>query len=489
MLCSMGKIFTFIKSLKIFQFISKSNIFNQIPEEDVVDRQRFVVFRIFTYVAIFVSLGAFIKMYLTLKEVGFIPYFIPGLTLIIFINFIRIKSAEQLQKAYLLMLIAACALLHLVAYSCGGIQTGGTFFFMAVVMYAFMLLGRKGGLLITSIVVIHVIYLFIISSYTDWTSFDLFSNDEKLINEDFFINILLTLLLIASLSNYLQSNRNVIIQSILKSKKVLEQKNIELEEKQAILTKQYAELEKFASVAAHDLRAPLRAIGSLSDMLIEDVGSTIDEFSKANLNTIKGRVMRMDKLLQALLAYSRVDRRTDEYSHFNTLKLIQEIIIENGFASQAEILFDGDFPDIYSVKDKLKNIINELISNAIRFNSSLGLVINISCKREGEKLLFKIKDNGIGIDPAYHEKIFVIFQTLQARDEHECIGAGLAIVRKIIEEQRCKIGINSTEGHGAEFWFTWNPEIIAKPIVEDFSYTQEKMNKMQSKIPVEYAFK
>jgi len=477
----MGELFTarnFLKS--ILNSIGKQDVFYQIPEEDVVDRQRFVVFRIFSLVATFVSLGAFLKMYLTLKEVGTIPYFIPLLTFVIVVNFLRIRRAKQLVNGYLVMLLAACALLHLVAYSCGGIQTGGTFFFMAVVLYSFMLLGRKGGILITGIVVIHVVYLYIISTYTNWTSFDLFSNDEQLINEDFLINILLTLLLIAALSNYLQSNRNVIIQSILKSKKILELKNSELQRSNAIMEKQNAELEKFASVASHDLRAPLRAIGSLTDMVIEDAGNQVDEETLKRLGIIKGRVERMDNLLHALLRYSKADRKTYKDSRFNPDVLIRELIFDRGLGDFAKFQFEGQFEEIETCKEKLTEIFTELLSNAVRFNEGRELCITLSAERLDDFIRFSVKDNGIGIHSDFHKKVFVIFQILQARDEKECIGAGLAIVKKLVEDQGGEVGLISEEGQGAEFWFTWKVGRALK-LTDEISLPSRKNSRLHLK--------
>ena len=413
-----------------FANFSKQFIFNEIHEEDVVDRQRFVVFRIYTFTAIVVSLGVFFKMYFTLHHVGLFTYLIPCLSLVILVNFFRVTKVSQLMGAYVIMLVASCVLLHFVSYSCGGIQTAGSFYFPAIILYAYMLLGRKGGMMITALILTHIIYLYIISSYTDWASFEMFSNNVKLINEDFLTNILMTFVLIAVLSNYLQSNKNVLIQRLTKSKNELEKVNKKLLDSNRFLEKKNAELNKFASVAAHDLRSPLRAIGTLCDMVIEDAELLGDE-NEDRLNIIKSRVERIDKLLSALRSYSKADQGNYKETEVKTGLLIAETIKKLQIPENFQVHIKTPMPLLFTAKQPLQQILNELLSNAVKFNDSPTPEIIISCKEETDYYRFSIKDNGPGISPEFHEKIFIIFQTLNARDTFESTGAGLAIARTV----------------------------------------------------------
>lgn len=255
--------------LNVLLWLRKEHVLKSIPEEEVLEKQRFVVFRIFSVTAILVCVAVALKMLLTLKS-NWLPYSVLATGGVILINYLFISLKTKLQRAYIIMLVSCLVLLHIVAYTCGGIRTGGTFFLTAVIIYAFMLLGRKGGWAITIAAGIHVLILFFLSSFTNLTSFSLFEEKVQLINEDFLVNIFLTFLLIAALSSYLQSGRNVVIQRIVESNRQLAENNRLLAIKNAALEKKNEELDKFASLASHDLRSPLRAIGSLSDMILED---------------------------------------------------------------------------------------------------------------------------------------------------------------------------------------------------------------------------
>jgi len=443
----------------------KQYIFDAIPEEDVVDRQQFVVFRIYTFAAIAVSLGVFFKMLFTLKHVGFLTYLIPCLSLAILINFFRVTKVIQLRGAYVTMLIASCLLLHFVSYSCGGIQTAGSFYFPAIILYSYLLLGRKGGMIITALILLHIIYLFIISTYTNWISFEMFSDNTNLINEDFLTNILMTFVLVAVISNYLQSNKNVLVQRITKSKNELEKVNKELLDSNRFLEKKNAELNKFASVAAHDLRSPLRAIGTLCDMVIEDAESLGNE-NEDRLNIIKSRVERIDKLLSALRNYSKADQGNYKETEVKTGLLIAETLKKLQIPKNFRVYIRTPMPWLFTARQPLQQILNEVLSNAVKFNDSLNPEITISCKEEADCYRFSVKDNGPGIAPEFHEKIFIIFQTLNARDTFESTGAGLAIAKKIAEENCGAIGVNSSIGEGAEFWFIWKAKTVSRSNVE-----------------------
>jgi len=288
----------------------------------------------------------------------------------------------------------------------------------------------------------------------------MFKEDVDLISQDFLVNALFSFFLIARQGNYLQSGKNVIIQGLEKSKKELEIKNHELEEKNemlknytAKLEKSNCELDKFASVASHDLKAPLRAIGTLTDFIEMDLEDSMNDELKKNIGTIKSRVHRMEGLLDALLHYSRADRRLPHFTKINTSLLLENIIDGIKTKRNFKIQINNQLPEIFADGKVIKAVFEIFIDNAIKFNDKEQAEIQIFYVESEEEWIFSVRDNGQGIDAKFHEKVFVIFQTLNARDSFESTDAGLAIAKKIIENHQDRVYLNSIPGEGAEFGF------------------------------------
>ncbi len=438
----------------VLHWIRKDQVFLTLHNDDVIERQRFVVFRLFSFIAVLVCVAVATKMLVTLKS-NWLPYCVLVAGAFLLVNYLRLKPGDSLRRAYSLMLVGCLILLHLVAYTCGGIRTGGTFFLTAVIIYAFMLLGRSGGWLITAAAGLHIGLLFYFSSYTQLTSFSLFEENIQLINEDFLVNILLTFLLISALSSYLQSGRNVVIQRIVENSQKLSEQNRLLEAQNAALEKKNEELDKFASVAAHDLRSPLRAMASLADMVLEDDLQMADE-SKHKLNLIRQRAHRMDKLLLSLQDYAKAGSRPESKGWMNLEALVLGMKVKHQHSSLVKIETNVPQQEILTYPGLLEKVLDLLIDNAIRFNDKPLKMVNIEAKQEGDLLQFSVRDNGPGIPPEFHQKVFVIFQTLAARDQVDTSGAGLAIARKIVQEQGGQMNIYSDPAkHGCEFRFSW----------------------------------
>lgn len=440
--------------LNVLLWLRKEHVLKSIPEEEVLEKQRFVVFRIFSVTAILVCVAVALKMLLTLKS-NWLPYSVLATGGVILINYLFIGLKTKLQRAYIIMLVSCLVLLHIVAYTCGGIRTGGTFFLTAVIIYAFMLLGRKGGWAITIAAGIHVLILFFLSSFTDLTSFSLFEEKVQLINEDFLVNIFLTFLLIAALSSYLQSGRNVVIQRIVESNRQLAENNRLLAIQNAALEKKNEELDKFASLASHDLRSPLRAIGSLSDMILEDDQELHPE-SRSKLKIIRQRAHRMDKLLSALLEYARAGNNAESLGEVDLSALFLGLKGKHQQSENIQIHTRFEIERLITPGGQLEKVFDILLDNAIRFNDKNNVVIHVDGKREGAYFSFCVSDNGPGIPEAFHQKVFVIFQTLAARDTVETSGAGLAIAKKIVQEQGGQIQvISGSQESGCKIRFTW----------------------------------
>ncbi|REA62322.1 PAS domain-containing sensor histidine kinase [Dyadobacter luteus] len=222
------------------------------------------------------------------------------------------------------------------------------------------------------------------------------------------------------------------------------------------LEKINAELDQFAYVVSHDLKAPLRAINNLSEWIEEDIGDLIEGDTKEQFKLLRGRVHRMESLINGILSYSRVGRIKPVKEKFLIKGIIDDLCETFSSKNPVEFRLEGDAGfEIYSEKIALTQILQNLISNGIKYNDKEHIVITIGwTKKESQAEIF-VRDNGPGISPEFHERIFVIFQTLQSRDEIESTGVGLAIVKKIIEEKRGTIGVDSVMNEGTAFTFHW----------------------------------
>lgn len=217
-----------------------------------------------------------------------------------------------------------------------------------------------------------------------------------------------------------------------------------------------AELDQFAYIVSHDLKAPLRAINNLSEWIEEDLDHLLEGDTKDQFRLLRGRVHRMENLINGILSYSRAGRIKTVKEKFLIKSLVDELC--DTFSPKKPIRFkiDGD-PAIEMEAEKitLNQILQNLISNGIKYNDKSEIELGIGWIDHGAQYEFYVSDNGPGISPEFHERIFVIFQTLQARDEVESTGVGLAIVKKILDEKHSTIRIESVMGEGTTFFFNW----------------------------------
>ncbi len=247
----------------------------------------------------------------------------------------------------------------------------------------------------------------------------------------------------------------------------VEQRTVELQQVNNLLmgvTKQLKksnqELEQFAYITSHDLKAPLRAIANLSEWIEEDLQDKLDDDTRNYLNLLRGRVHRLENLINGLLAYSRVGRIKTEPKRVVVAKLLAEIIDLLDVPSNFEIDIQGTMPVLMTEELPLQQVFTNLISNAVKHSDRDTGIITISAVEREEFYEFSVADNGKGIDPKYHDKIFTIFQTLDARDERENTGIGLAIVKKAVENQGGEVTVESQPGVGTTFRFTWRKQLF-----------------------------
>jgi PAS domain S-box-containing protein len=229
-----------------------------------------------------------------------------------------------------------------------------------------------------------------------------------------------------------------------------------LEERAAELTRSNQELERFALIASHDLRAPLRAIKNLAEWIGEYISAAGSHEAQANLLLLRARMERLDGLLSGLLEYSRVGKTNTPLELVDTEWLVAEIVEyvspRPGFAIECL----GPMPKLRTVKAPLVHVLLNLISNALKHHDREQGTIAISARDLGTNIEFTVFDDGPGIDPAFHDRIFGIFQTLKPRDEVEGSGIGLAIVKKEIEANGGAVKVVSAPpGRGTAFVFNW----------------------------------
>ena len=239
-----------------------------------------------------------------------------------------------------------------------------------------------------------------------------------------------------------------------------------LRENNRRLERSNRDLEDFARIASHDLKTPLNGIKSAALWLEEDLHDLPEESQKL-LGLMRSRINRMETLLDDLLTFSRVGRTDTAAGETSLADIFASILEVLNPPAHIRVRTEGELPNTVTASAQLEQVLRNLINNAVKHHDKPSGEVVLSAKRVGDFVEFAVRDDGPGILPRFHEKIFELFQTLKRRDEAESTGMGLAIVKKLIERQNCRITVHSEgNGTGTEFRFRW-PASSAAMDVED----------------------
>jgi PAS domain S-box-containing protein len=234
----------------------------------------------------------------------------------------------------------------------------------------------------------------------------------------------------------------------------LEEMNESLESAVRELERANKELEEFAHIAAHDLKTPLRSIGTLADWLSTDYSDKFDEKGKEQVRLLAVKATQMSALIDDILQYSRVGQDVQKKRSVDLDAVVLEVIAGIAPPENVEITVDDDLPTIVSDQTQITQIFQNLLSNAVKYIDKPRGRIRIGCAEEEGFWKFSVADNGPGIEKRHFERIFRIFQTLAPRDGVESTGIGLSIVKKIAELNGGRAWLESKVGRGSTFFVT-----------------------------------
>lgn len=229
-----------------------------------------------------------------------------------------------------------------------------------------------------------------------------------------------------------------------------------LRQKTEELARSNAELEQFAYVASHDLQEPLRMVSSYTQLLEQRYETLLDDRAKKYIYYAVDGANRMQRLITDLLSYSRVGSRAQPLALVDSHSALGEAVrnLSTAIADAQALVTNGDLPMVWADRSQLTQLFQNLIGNAIKFRGSQSPRVHVSAERRGEEWVFCVRDNGIGIEAKYFDRIFVIFQRLHSREDYPGTGIGLALCKRIVERHGGKIWVESEPGSGAAFFFS-----------------------------------
>lgn len=223
-----------------------------------------------------------------------------------------------------------------------------------------------------------------------------------------------------------------------------------------LLKRQRDELDQFAHIVSHDLKAPLRGIDNIVTWIEEDHSFQMPPKVLEYIALIKGRIIRAESLLKGILMYARVGRQKPPNEIVDVNSLITDISVDIATRKSITLEIQSEMPVLFTQRTPLEQVFSNLIVNAFKYHDKENGFVRVYYRLDGQYYRFFVEDNGPGIPKIYHDRVFRIFQTLQERDTVESVGVGLAIVKKILEDRNLQISITTSRPEsGTVFSFTW----------------------------------
>lgn len=221
------------------------------------------------------------------------------------------------------------------------------------------------------------------------------------------------------------------------------------------LARSNADLEQFAYVASHDLRAPLRSIVTLAKFIEDDLGEAIPEKSREHLGELKRRALLMQVLTEDLLVYSQAGREPEQLVTVDVADLVRDVVFLLDPPQGFNIVTEGKMPVFETLRGPLEQVLRNLIGNAVKHHDRAEGSVTISSRDLGQFWELAVTDDGPGIAEQDHDRVFRVFQTLEPHQRLEDRGIGLSLVKRIVEAFGGVVGLDRGSGRGATFRFTW----------------------------------
>ncbi len=250
---------------------------------------------------------------------------------------------------------------------------------------------------------------------------------------------------------------NVVTEEVTERKRMEEARRDKEE-----LRRQNEKLQQFASLVAHDLKTPLRAVDAMSGALEEDEGGRLSETGRGQLHLLRERVRRMSELIGGLLDYARAGHSGGEVGEVDTAALVAEVLQVCDVPAGFTVSVPPDMPRLYAERPPLQQVFANLVDNALKYHDRADGHVWVSVREAGEYYEFEVADDGPGIPPEYHDRVFQMLQRGPAPKEREGTGIGLAVVKRLVEGVGGHIGLESVPGRGSTFRFSW-PKVVHTP--------------------------
>jgi chemotaxis family two-component system sensor kinase Cph1 len=236
----------------------------------------------------------------------------------------------------------------------------------------------------------------------------------------------------------------------------LELANNELSQRTEALSRSNEELQRFAYAVSHDLQSPLRNIGTMAALLLRRNNEILDKDSKEYARVIVSGVQRMESMIKGLLDYAGATADTHHSASSNSHAVLEQVLqnLRSLIDAESAVITFDELPVVQANENRLAQVFSNLITNAIKYRSNRKPEIHLTATDSGKDWVFKVADNGIGIDMKYADEIFGLFKRLHGGDEYEGNGIGLAICKAVVERSGGNIWVESKLGEGSTFFFT-----------------------------------